>query len=140
MTSKHDTLKPDSKLPKRLFITWFSLLTSSSTFICCALPILFVTLGMGATVASLTSTFPQLIWLSEHKNWVFFLSAMMLCFSAWLTYRSGRACPTDPDLAALCNKNQRLNRRILLGSIAIWGVGFFMAFVLLPLRLWMDSL
>lgn len=140
MNSKHHSLSTEVSPSESLWLTWLTLLTTSSTFICCALPILFVSLGMGTAVASLTSSFPQLIWLSEHKNWLFFLSAMLLFFSSWLVYSSGRTCPSDPRLASICQKAQLLNRRILFGSIAIWGIGFFTAFLLLPLRLWMESL
>ncbi|PHS69828.1 MAG: hypothetical protein COB22_08440, partial [Cycloclasticus sp.] len=58
--------------------SWLTLFASSTTFICCVLPLLLVGLGMGASVAFLTSSFPQLIWLSEHKNWVFLMSAVVL--------------------------------------------------------------
>ena len=37
-------------------VTWLALLTTTGTLVCCALPIIFVSLGMGATVAALTSS------------------------------------------------------------------------------------
>jgi hypothetical protein len=48
-----------------------SLFTSGGTLICCALPALLVAVGAGAALSSLVSVFPQLVWLSEHKVWVF---------------------------------------------------------------------
>ncbi len=76
--------------------TWVTLLASTGTLVCCALPIILVTFGMGATVAALTSTAPFLIILSQHKVWVFAGSAMMLALSGWMMYRPGRSCPVDP--------------------------------------------
>ncbi len=119
-------------------VSWLTLFTSTGTLICCALPITLVTLGMGAAVVSLTSTFPFLVVLSEHKIWVFIFSAVMLAISAWTLYRPGRACPSDPETGRLCNRAQVWNRRIYWVSVTIWGIGFFAAYLALPLRLWLN--
>ncbi len=115
-------------------ISWLTLFASTGTLICCALPIMLVTLGFGATVAAMTSNFPMLVTLSEHKSWVFTFSALMLLFSLWLMYRPGRACPVEPEKALACARAQRWNRRVLWSSIVIWTIGFFAAFLALPLR------
>lgn len=81
-------------------VTLLTLFTSSGTLICCALPITLVTLGFGPVVAGLTGAFPGLVVLSQHKVWVFAVSAVLLVFGGWLTYRRGRSCPTAPALAA----------------------------------------
>ena len=118
-------------------LTWLTLFASTGTLICCALPIIFVTLGLGATVAALTSSFPFLITLSLYKGWVFAGSGAMLLLSGWLMYRPGRACPVDPELGELCNTTQIWNRRIYWSSVTIWGIGFFAAFLALPLQIWL---
>ncbi len=118
--------------------TWVTLLASIGTLVCCALPIILVTFGMGATVAALTSSAPFLIILSQQKVWVFAGSAMMLALSGWMMYRPGRSCPVDPELGALCDRTQAWNRRIYWTSMVLWGIGFFAAFFALPLRLWLD--
>jgi len=118
-------------------VTWLTLFASTGTLICCALPIIFVSLGFGATVAALTSSFPLLITLSLHKVWVFAFSGAMLLLSGWLMYRPGRACPSDPELVRLCKTTQTWNRRLYWFSFVIWCVGFFAAFLALPLRIWL---
>jgi len=117
--------------------TWLTLFASTGTLICCALPIIFVSLGFGATVAALTSSFPLLITLSLHKTWVFAFSGAMLALSGWLMYRPGRACPTDPELGRICNTTQTWNQRLYWSSVVIWCIGFFAAFLALPLRIWL---
>ncbi len=113
-----------------------TLFTSTGTLVCCALPILLVSIaGMGAFVASMTRSFPILVTLSQHKAWVFALSGVMLVAAGWLLWRPGRACPVDPALAELCNRLQTWNRRVISVSCAIWAIGFFAAFLALPLRL-----
>lgn len=118
-------------------VTWLALFTTTGTLICCALPIALVTLGLGATVAALTSSFPFLVALSEHKAWVFAGSGALLGLSGWLLYRPGRSCPADPELGGLCNRAQVWNRRIYRASVAIWGVGFAAAYLALPIRIWL---
>lgn len=120
-------------------LTWLALFTTTGTLVCCALPIMLVTLGMGATVASMVSSFPFLVTLSLHKNWVFALSALLLALSLWIIYRPARSCPTEPKLADLCNRSQRLNKIIIWGSIVLWSIGFFAAFLALPLQVWLDN-
>ncbi len=118
-------------------VTIFTLFTTTGTLVCCAIPIIFVTLGLGATVAAMTSAFPFLIVLSKHKIWVFAFSGLMLAVSGRLMYRPGRSCPTDPALGQACSTAQKWNRRIYWSSVVIWSIGFTAAYILLPVRIWM---
>ena len=45
---------------------WLILFASTSTLLCCALPILLVSLGLGAVVVSMASSLPFLVTLSQH--------------------------------------------------------------------------
>lgn len=114
-------------------VTFLALFASAGTLICCALPIALVTLGLGAAVVGLTGALPWLVTLSRHKEWVFAVSALLLLAAGWALYRRGRSCPADPQLGLLCSRLDRWNRRIYWTSIAVWGIGFFAAFLLLPL-------
>jgi hypothetical protein len=127
------------KQSKNKHLSWLVLFSSTGTLVCCALPILLVSLGMGATVASLVSQFPILITLSENKAGVFIFSGLLLLISIWTLYRPGRSCPSAPDLSRLCQKSQQWNQRILWLSIIIWSIGFYAAFLALPLQIWIDQ-
>jgi len=115
--------------------SWLTLFASSGTLICCALPIILVTFGMGSVVAAMTSTFPLLIVLSQHKIWLFVLSGSMLALSAWFIYRPNQVCPIEPALAKICNTSKIWNKRLYWLSVAIWSIGFFAAFIALPIRM-----
>ena len=114
-----------------------TLLLSAGTLVCCALPILLVSLGLGASVAALTSAAPWLVALSAHKGWVFTASGLAIASGAFVLYRSGRSCPPDPQLASLCARADRWNRTVLAVSAAIWIIGFVAAFLWLPARNWL---
>lgn len=120
-------------------LAWLALITTMGTIVCCALPITLVALGMGATMAALVSNVPFLVTLSQHKILVFTISGSMLALSGWVLYRSGRTCPVDPELAELCRRAEKWNRRVLWFSASLWGIGFFAAFLALPLRIWFDG-
>lgn len=130
-------MKTDRSPFQQRTVSWLTLFTSTGTLICCALPILFVTLGLGAAMAAVTSAVPFLVTLALHKIWVFTGSGLMLLISGWLLYRPGRACPSDSELGRLCERAQRWNRRIHGISAAIWGVGVLAAYLALPIRIWL---
>lgn len=111
-----------------------TLFATTGTLVCCALPIALVSVGLGASVATLTSLFPALVVLSKYKLWVFAGSGALLGITAWTLWRPGRSCPADPVLAANCLRAERWSRRVFWGAVAIWGIGFFAAYLALPLR------
>lgn len=117
---------------------WFALFITSGTLLCCALPILLVSLGLGAAVASLNYNIPGLLFLAEHKIWTLSLSALLLIFLAWLIWRPNQHCPTDAKLAKYCETSKKWNKRIFFLSIIIWLIGFFTSYLLLPLRIFLD--
>ena len=131
-------MNDNSTAMKEKGVTVFTLFTTTGTLICCALPIMLVTLGLGTAVVSMTSAFPFLIVLSQYKAWVFAFSGLMLAVSGWLMYRPGRSCPTDAVLARACTTAHKWNKRIYWTSVVIWGVGFSAAFLALPIRIWLD--
>lgn len=121
----------DSGLKQNLWASLVSVFTSSGTLICCALPALLVSLGAGATLAGLVSTFPQLIWLSEHKLPVFGLAGLMLLGAGVLQYRARfLPCPADPRLAAACARTRRVSAAIYGFSVLCYTTGIIFAFVL----------
>lgn len=122
---RHATQKPRTW-------SWLLLFTTSSTLLCCAIPITLVTLGMGATVASMAASAPWLITLSQYKGWMFLISGVLIVLAAWAVLRPGRACPVDPELAAACARADTWNKRFIVFSTVMWLVGFGAAY-LLPL-------
>ncbi|HEX4299905.1 MAG TPA: hypothetical protein VH327_03455 [Gammaproteobacteria bacterium] len=123
--------------PTDTLLSFATLFFSGGTLVCCALPILLVSIGLGAGVAYLTNTFPWLVALSRYKHWTFAISGVYLLFTAWLIYRPGRSCPTDPELARLCQRADHLNRIVLWVAVGVYALGFFFAFLWFPLRQWL---
>lgn len=114
-----------------LFTSVLSLFASSSTLICCALPVLLVTLGAGAALSGLVGAFPQIVWLSEHKVSLFIIAGLMLAASGLLQWANRNApCPVDPALRDACLRTRRVSLRVYWVSLGVYLIGGFFAFVL----------
>lgn len=111
---------------------WVVLLTTSTTLVCCVIPIILVSLGMGAAVASLYGNLPFLTFIGMHENATLALTATILLLAGWVLYRPGRTCPVDPLLAEQCRRADRWNRLLFFASGLMWLVGLFFAKLLLP--------
>lgn len=127
----------DTPVPRRW--SWLVLFASSTTLVCCALPILLVSLGLGAVSASLFANLPFLVTLAQYKAWMFAGSGGVLLLAAWLLFRSSRVCPADPDLAEQCEKAHRWNTRLYWVSVGIWVAGLGAAYLALPVYLWLEG-
>ena len=112
-------------------LTFISLLGSLSTLLCCALPALLVTLGMGAVMAGLVSTLPWLTVLSQYKIYTFSVAILLLTAASFISWRARNApCPTDPAQARLCARLRRINGVVLILSWVFVLIGLIVAFIL----------
>ena len=130
-------LAPMQRARRAALLNYFSLFSSFSTLICCALPSVLVLLGMGTTVASLLSAAPWLVSLSRHKIWTFSIAGVLIAMSFVMTYliaprlQEGETC--DADDPTTCGEVSKVSRAVLWGSAAIWLCGFFVAYLLGPI-------
>jgi len=130
-------LTPERRARRAALLNYFSLFSSFSTLICCALPSVLVLLGMGTAVASLLSAAPWLVSLSRHKVWTFSIAGTLIASSFVMTYvvaprlQAGQACAADDPTT--CGEVGKLSRVILWGSALIWSGGFFVAYLLGPI-------
>ena len=112
-----------------------SLLASGATLLCCVLPAVLVSLGAGATLVSLVSAVPQLVWLSEHKGWVFGMAGVLLIAAGAMLWHARRLpCPVDPVAARSCTRLRRVSAVLYWIALASYLLGGSFAFVLPALR------
>jgi mercuric ion transport protein len=132
-----------TQTPRRsAVLSYFSLFTSVSTLLCCALPSLLVLFGLGASVASMLSFMPWLVTLSRHKQWTFTISGVLIALSfVNMYYIAPRLRPEQcsPDDPTACDDASRISKVLLWMSAVIYVVGFFAAFVLGPILTRLDN-
>src|SRR3984885_12132197 len=117
MNSTPLPLAPEQRARRVALASYFSLFSSFSTLICCALPSVLVLLGMGTTVASLLSAAPWLVSFSRHKIWTFSIAGILIAMSFVMTYaiaprlRQGEVCGADDPTT--CGEVSKVGRVIL---------------------------
>ena len=118
-------------LRRNVGVAFGTLLASSATLVCCVLPAVLVSLGAGAALVGLVSAFPQLVWLSEHKGWVFGIAGVLLAGSGAMLWHARRLpCPADPAAARSCMRLRRISHTLyfiaggsyLLGALFAFGL------------------
>ena len=108
-----------------------ALLASSATLICCVLPTVFVSVGAGAALVGLISTFPQLVWLSEHKGGVFAVAGAALALAGVFLWHARRLpCPTSSEAARQCLRLRAISNRLFALAVLAFTLGAAFAFAL----------
>jgi peptidoglycan/LPS O-acetylase OafA/YrhL len=113
---------------KRL-TAFLTLFTSLGTLVCCAIPALLVALGAGSALAGVVSTFPQLIWLTKHKLWIFGIGGILILIALFArnVVRS-QTCPTDQKTN--CEATKETTDWMLWTSIFLYIIGSFVSLIL----------
>lgn len=108
-----------------------TLLASTATLVCCVLPAVLVSAGAGAVLVGLVSSFPQLVWLSEHKLAVFAIAGVLLAASGVMIWRArSLPCPAEPAAARACTRLRKLSAGLYVFSLLSFVAGATFAFVL----------
>lgn len=112
-------------------LSFFSLFGSLSTLLCCALPVTLVSIGMGATFASLTANFPQIIWLTERKEALFVITAILLIISYIMMKKSEQlVCPIDPDQRDACQASKGISKKFYWVTVFTYFIGLIFSYVI----------
>jgi hypothetical protein len=112
-------------------VAFGTLLASSATLVCCVLPAVLVSLGAGAVMVGLVSAVPQLVWLSEHKGWVFGIAGVLLVAAGAMLWHARRLpCPVDPAAARSCTRLRRISAVLYWIALASYLLGAAFAFLL----------
>lgn len=107
---------------------WLALASSTTTLVCCALPALFIAIGAGASLAALVSAVPQLVWISQFKEYFFGVTALLLLGGGYFLLKP-QSCPADKELALACAKSKRLSKALYVSSVLIFCLGAWAAFL-----------
>src|SRR4026207_2490438 len=117
---------------KRLrIISVLSLFSSMSTLLCCALPALLITLGMGMTLASLTASVPWLFSLSRHQGILFLTAGILLLFSYYFIFI--RAKQMESCEPGACEVAGKFSKSMFWISLIIYAIGVTAAYLYIPI-------
>ena len=117
---------------KQKLASFLALFTSTGTLLCCALPSAIAALAGGAAVASFVSTFPWLVSISQHKEWIFLPAGLMIVLSGLLVYRPKGKVACSLTGGQGCEVAGRFTKAMFWMSAGIFTVGLFFAYALVP--------
>ncbi len=120
----------ENALWRQTILPSLSLFTSLGTILCCALPALLVSLGLGAALAGLVGAAPWLSVISDYKPYIFAGAGIMILLAGVMQWQARNApCPADPLKARACARLRKASWIILGFSTVIYAIGFFFAFI-----------
>ncbi|MCL5045021.1 MAG: hypothetical protein M1336_07020 [Deltaproteobacteria bacterium] len=134
-TADRPTTGVAERRPLAGLLSFMALFTSLGTLVCCALPLVLVVLGLGASAGVLFARAPWLVALSAHKVWTFSVTGALIAANFVYVYAlaprfkaCGAGCAIDgPDA---CAGASLLSRVVLWLSAGIYAVGFTTAYLL----------
>lgn len=83
--------------------------SSFSTLICCVLPALFVSLGLGSTLVSIIDFFPIIPWLSQYKWTIFIIAGLLLIFNHFNLKKQMCSIENPEDCLRIYKVNKIIN-------------------------------
>jgi len=112
-------------------IAFLSLFTSTGTVLCCALPAFLVAIGAGAALSSFISVFPEVVWISKYKNYIFFVATIFILVAGFFQYKIRQLpCPAEKELARHCTRVRRISEIIYLFAIVLLFIGYLFAYLI----------
>jgi mercuric ion transport protein len=102
-----------------------------STLLCCALPALLITLGMGMTLASLTVSVPWLFSLSRYKGILFLTAGILLLLSYYFIFI--RAKQMESCEPGACEVAGKFSKSMFWISLIIYAIGVTAAYLYIPI-------
>ncbi len=126
-------------MTREKIISFFALFGSTGTLLCCALPAALAAVAGGAAVTTMLSTFPWLVPLSRHKEWIFIGAGLLITFNAVLVFRPMGKLACSITGGKGCEVAGAFQKFMLWASIAIYAVGTFMAYGLVPILQLLES-
>lgn len=111
--------------------SFLALFCSFSTLFCCALPIIFISIGAGAAFASLSAKLPFVSFLGEYALSLFILSFIFLLIAGYFVFMRPQSCPTNKKLTAICKKSKKIAKIVFFIACLILVTSFFFKYILI---------
>ena len=138
--------EPNPAIPKVDQRSWVSktagllaVFTSTGTLLCCALPAAIAAVAGGVAVGAFITVFPWLIPLSHYKGWIFGVALILIVFSGILTFRPHGKLACSLTGGEGCEIAGRFSKTMFWISTALYSVGFFFAYAIVPILRFLEK-
>ena len=120
-------MKKNKNLFVRNISNYFTLLSSTSTLLCCALPAFLSIFVGGMVVSSYISLFPWLIPLSKYKSILFIGTGLLLLINGIILFIK-KSCPIDKKKE--CESATKRSNLIYIVAVIFYTVGILFSFII----------
>ena len=120
-------------------VSFFALFTSPGTLFCCALPAAIAAVAGGAAVSAFVSTFPWLIPLSQHKDWLFLGAGILIVINGVFTLHPQGALACAVTGGKGCEVSGTFQKAMFWFSASLVVVGVLFSYALAPLLRFLDQ-
>ena len=109
-------------------ISLLSVASTSGTLICCVIPAILVTLGLGSVLVSILGSFPFLITISQNKNIVFAVAGSILTLNGFILWKQKKDLATNCD--GICSIKRKFSAPLFIISVALFVVASCITFLI----------
>ena len=106
---------------------YFSLLTSTSTLLCCALPAFLSIFVGGLVVSQYVSLFPWLITVSKYKIILFTITGFLLIVNGVLLFRN-KSCPIEKKQQ--CQSATKSSKIIFIIAVVFYLIAILFSYLI----------
>lgn len=118
---------------KEKIVSFVALFGSTGTLLCCALPAGIAALAGGAAITAYVSTFPFVVPLSRHKEWIFLVAGVLIVTNGILTLRPRGKLACSITGGKGCDVAGGFTKAIFWIAGGIYAGGVFMTYGIVPL-------
>lgn len=113
----------------KFFNNLILLILNGGVMLCCVIPAILVSLGLGSTLATFLNHYPIFIKISEYKNYIFIFVFLILIINGFILYTNkNRSCDIN-SLEQECTEVKSVSLILYYLSIVIYLISLFLSYI-----------
>ena len=104
------------------------LIANGGVMLCCVLPAILVSLGLGSTLVTFLDNYPIFIEITKHKAYIFIGVFILLVINGVLIYRSqNQVCEID-EISKECDEVKSASKGIYIFSVIVYFISLYLSY------------
>ena len=104
------------------------LISNGGVMLCCVLPAILVSLGLGSTMVTFLNEYPIFIKITEYKNYIFSVVLFILFFNGFVIYKNRNKFCEIEGLKNECSQVKSVSILLYIFSIIIYLISLFLSY------------
>lgn len=112
----------------RLINNLVLLISNGGVMLCCVLPAILVSLGLGSSLATFLSEYPIFIKITSYKDYIFLFVFFILSFNGYILYKNNKKVCEINNLNKECIEVKRVSKLLYFISIFIFLISLYLSY------------